>query len=1237
MNQHSTSRNPAARQPLGDATERVNNAAMVNVDREQWVGDKENHEVLKSKNASNPALAASYPAVEQRAQNAPAPTASVDTRLVNPRISTITQESRDAADSRRVSQFSNASSNASSARQLKTHIGPWQLGKTLGKGATARVRLARHRVSNQLVAVKIVAKSTAHMSQADSLANLDRIDYRKPTTSADGGLRRMPLSIEREVAILKLIRHPNIIELLDIWENRSEIYLVTEYVEKGDMFEFINWNGALNEEEAIFYFRQIMSALDYCHSFNICHRDLKPENILLKSNGQIKIADFGMAALQQNPSHQLRTACGSPHYAAPELLRHQFYKGSAVDIWSMGVILYAMLAGCLPFDDSNMDVMLAKAKRAEYRMPPHLTREAKDLIRKILVAQPAHRITMKQMWRHALIKKYDYLDEFQEWNGESHNVMRNMDFAPIPEEEIDIQILRQLKSLWHHYSEPELKEKLRDEKANDQKLFYWLLYNHREAQLENYNNNVPISKSDFHHLKPPNWGKRISTCQFTEPGRNGHARAVSRFTVISNVRGTDDAGTGQSYDSHNSSRILQPYDSQASHAKIVVHRNSAEQDVGQPITSISHSFRSYKSVAGSFRQQLTRNSQRTNPAGRLRSPQNSMGSIRSYHSIPRVRANNRSKRAVDFSRIRHKAHRPHRSRGGSLVGPASTSRDHTTHDRDTLSPPSPSKKPSASRTTATKPPADARTQADPTFVWTQELEQLGHRIAQDIDEAFRSSLLLSDTPGAGAESREASPFTLSLGTLPAARLSEGPASTRDRQAGAHPWDNRPLPPVPSQDTVSPLSIRNHGSNVQPVSRAKTPSGLQPSLDARVPERRTVSEPVYNRTDKAAGVLPSVHEDTPEDWWGRNAGRDHTASSPLQMPSRVKNKGLEDLARAENTIRVVNSPSVIRAEDPVRVPDPLKIRKVSRDPAGTKPAVGPSLLDPRRLLSSGSHQKSHSTDGHESNANIPPKKRVASWFKRASKDEASGSSFLTVTDTSVQFKETLINSEPSHPSQPIPQSVDASSVSHAQKKKSFSFSFWKNARSEPKMSLAGPELDDVYIHEDVKTICKKPNRKQSKTVTGTCQSVWSDSDDGIRKIEVQQNWLARLFRVKPAMRYLCFNILKRRARQEVAILLREWRKYGIRDVEVDKNRNIIFARVGAKNYLNLKEVWFAVELMTVIEHGKQNQLSIARFTQEKGAASSFHKVVDAISATFSSRALLVTDKRKVTMMIKTLNS
>ncbi|KAK4155133.1 hypothetical protein C8A00DRAFT_42187 [Chaetomidium leptoderma] len=1207
MDYHSTSRHPAPRQPLGDATQRLNYATVANVHRRHEVGDVENHVMSKPKKAargrSNPVLTVNHSLAEQRAHQPPAPAALVEPGPANPLLAAVAQDPHGASDARRVSQFSNVSSTASSTRQLKTHIGPWQLGKTLGKGSSARVRLARHRVSHQLVAIKIVAKSTAHMTQAGSLANLDRIDYRKPTTGADGGLRRMPLAIEREVAILKLIRHPNIIELLDIWENRSEIYLVTEYVEKGDLFEFINWNGPLQEEEAIFYFRQIMTALEYCHSFNICHRDLKPENILLKGNGQIKIADFGMAALQQNPNHQLRTACGSPHYAAPELLRHQFYKGSAVDIWSMGVILFAMLAGRLPFDDDDMNVMLAKAKRAEYKMPSHLTREAKDLIRRILVDQPAHRISMKQMWRHALLKKYDYLDEYQKWDGHSPNALHNTDTAPTPEE-IDIQILRQLKSLWHTYSESALQEKLRQEKPNDQKLFYWLLYNHREVQLENYNNNVPISKSDFHHLKPPNWGKRISTCQFTKLGRNGHTRTVSRFTVISNVPDVDDVRTVRSYDPYNASRVLQPCGSQVSHAKIIVHRNTPEPGAGPSPISVSHSYRSYRSVNGSFRQRAGNNSWRTSTAGNLRTPQTSMSSIRSHQSNPRVRANNRSKRSVDFSSVRNKGHRHRRNRHASLAAPASIAGDNTTYERDTLSPSSPAKEPSAYRVTTTRSMMDVGDTTEDSFIWSEELEQLGHRIARDCDEAFRSSLLISESSEVVADSREASPFTLSLGTLPAAPNSERPASA----SGPRPWDNRPLPPVPSQDTVSPLSIRNRGSNVASTSQTARPYKLHSRLDVPIPERRVVSEPVYDRPNKDTRPLPSIYENTPDDWVKHNGGKHDMVSTSLETPTRAKNKGLDFLARAENTIRVVNSPSAIGAGEPVKMPKPLNDRKVSKTPGTAKLALAPTVQDTQRHTSYGSNQTTQSTDGNGGDV-VPSKKRVSSWFKRASKDNASGSTFETVTDSSVRSKETSAYSEANRLNRPMSQCTDDTSIRHAQKKKSFGFAFWKGPKDELKMSLADSDPDDVRTRNERSM---RRSSKESRVVSGTMHSVWSESDSGIRKIEVQQNWLARLFRVKPAMRHLCFNIPKRRARQEVAILLREW-------------------------HLNLKEVSFAVELMTVIEHGKRNQLSIARFTQEKGAASSFHRVVGAINAAFGTRALIVTDKRKVNMMIKTLNS
>ncbi|KAL2269485.1 hypothetical protein VTJ83DRAFT_1669 [Remersonia thermophila] len=1237
MGRHTNSLHAAPRQPLGDATQRLNQPIAAQVCYSHHAGDTENSLAMKGHRALR---GNSPPAISIDCTSSERGPCKASVGPVNPRIAAIVQSPQDGADPRRVSQFSSVSSSASTTRQLKTHIGPWQLGKTLGKGSSARVRLARHRVTHQLVAVKIVAKSTARLNQGASLANLDHFDTRKPGASTDAGIRRMPLAIEREVAILKLIRHPNIIELLDIWENRSEIYLVTEYVEKGDLFTFINWNGALHEEEAIFYFRQMMTALEYCHSFNICHRDLKPENILLKANGQVKIADFGLAALQQDRHHQLRTACGSPHYAAPELLRHQFYKGPAVDIWSMGVILFAMLAGHLPFDDENMEVMLAKAKRAEYQMPYYLSKEAKDLIRRILVEQPSHRITMKQMWRHALIKKYDYLDEWLQWDSPTRSVLRKVDTTAVPDE-IDAQILRQLKALWHNYSEDALQQLLKQEKPNDQKMFYWLLWSHREEQLENYQNNVPISKSDFHHLKPPNWGKRISTCQFANPRHKGHARSVSRFTVISNVKDSDEVETVKSYDPYNASRVFQPSSSQITSAKIVIHRDTPDPpEASQPRLAVSRSYRSYHSVNGSLRQRQRPGSRRASMTGQRLSHPPSMSSIRSHQSNPRVRANNKAKRGVDFSSVRSKVQQHRRQRHASLIAPPSTTGSTAAgDDRDAASCAREGDGLAAARRVATAGSMmDVGDHTDDAFAWSEEIEQLHHRIARDCDEAFRTSFL-TDAETAG-RSRETSPFALSLEDLPLYKNS-----------GARPWDSRPLPPVPSKTAAgSPMSIDHHGMAVGSVSPPSRSGRSQGQLLVTASERRVVSEPAYHPAgQKEVRPLSSIQETSPHNWMKRQdpASKYDTEESTIETPTRVKSKGLDFLTRVENTIRVVNSPSAVGAVmHDANIPAPLNVRKASRNAAASKKTGAESWAkdapphgSPSDFLQENAVQRAAATHGAEV---MNSKKRVTSWFRRAHKENGSNSSFATGTD-STQIKS---ESDGVFSKRSASDSSHPSSLHQGEKKKGFGLSFWK--RSIPKLYIedaehpgaSGPRSDSLHPLQRIKGRPDHQRASKMSTTSSSMQSAWSGSDTSgapARKIEVQQNWLARLFRVKPATRYLCFAMPKRRARQELAILLREWRKYGMRDVEVDKERNTMFAKVGARNYLNLKEVSFAVEIMTVIEHGKRNPLCIARFTQERGAASSFHRVVLAVQTVFKTRGLLVQDKRKVAMMIKTLNS
>lgn len=229
-----------------------------------------------------------------------------------------------------------------------------------------------------------------------------------------------------------------------------------EYVDDGELFKHITCGDGLNEEEVMRYFRQTLSAVGYCHSLKICHRDLKLENILVTRDQKVKIADFGMAALHQTSQHRLKTPCGSPHYAAPEVIRADKYKGDMVDIWSLGVILYACLARQLPFDAPDIQSLLSLVKKGNYSVPSNISRPARDLIWRILQVNPRDRITIEQMWRHPQLRKYDYLDDF----GNGHNpVGPSLSLCGRPVQrrsDIDADVLRHLRSMWHNFEEKDL-------------------------------------------------------------------------------------------------------------------------------------------------------------------------------------------------------------------------------------------------------------------------------------------------------------------------------------------------------------------------------------------------------------------------------------------------------------------------------------------------------------------------------------------------------------------------------------------------------------------------------------------------------------------------------------------------------------------------------------------------------------------------------------------------------------
>uniref|UniRef100_A0A8C7Q0T2 non-specific serine/threonine protein kinase n=1 Tax=Oncorhynchus mykiss TaxID=8022 RepID=A0A8C7Q0T2_ONCMY len=259
-----------------------------------------------------------------------------------------------------------------------THGRPLQVGfyeiiRTLGKGNFAVVKLARHKVTKTQVAIKIIDKTRLNPS------NLEKI--------------------YREVQIMKLLNHPHIIKLYQVMETKDMLYIVTEYAKNGEMFDYLTSNGRMSEDEARKKFWQILMAVDYCHRHHIVHRDLKTENLLLDTNMNVKLADFGFGNFY-NSGEPLSTWCGSPPYAAPEVFEGKEYEGPQLDIWSLGVVLYVLVCGSLPFDGPSLPALRQRVTEGRFRIPFYMSQDCENLIRKMLVVDPTKRISVAQIKQH---------------------------------------------------------------------------------------------------------------------------------------------------------------------------------------------------------------------------------------------------------------------------------------------------------------------------------------------------------------------------------------------------------------------------------------------------------------------------------------------------------------------------------------------------------------------------------------------------------------------------------------------------------------------------------------------------------------------------------------------------------------------------------------------------------------------------------------------------------------------
>eukprot|EP00262_Sarcandra_glabra_P013190 TRINITY_DN3603_c0_g4_i1.p1 TRINITY_DN3603_c0_g4~~TRINITY_DN3603_c0_g4_i1.p1 ORF type:complete len:428 (-),score=34.59 TRINITY_DN3603_c0_g4_i1:225-1508(-) len=260
--------------------------------------------------------------------------------------------------------------------------GKYELGRLLGHGTFAKVHLARNILTGKSVAIKIFAK--------EKIVKVG-----------------MTEQLKREISVMKMVKHPNIVDFHEVMASKSKIYFAMELVRGGELFAKIAAKGRLREDAARSYFRQLISAVDFCHSRGVYHRDLKPENLLLDDDGNLKVTDFGLSALSEHLKQDglLHTTCGTPAYVAPEVIGKRGYDGAKADLWSCGVILFVLLAGFLPFQDDNIVAMYKKIHRGDFKCPPWFSPESRRLITKLLDPNPATRITISKLMETSWFKK----------------------------------------------------------------------------------------------------------------------------------------------------------------------------------------------------------------------------------------------------------------------------------------------------------------------------------------------------------------------------------------------------------------------------------------------------------------------------------------------------------------------------------------------------------------------------------------------------------------------------------------------------------------------------------------------------------------------------------------------------------------------------------------------------------------------------------------------------------------
>ena len=1036
-----------------------------------------------------------------------------------------------------------------------------------------------------------------------------------------------------------------------------------EYVDGGELFSYVDDCKGLPEDETVYIFRQIVSALLYCHRLLICHRDLKPENILLnREHLGVKLIDFGMAALQP-PGRQLSTPCGSPHYAAPEVISSRPYDGRQADVWSCGVILYVMLTGSTPYNypaNGDIRMLFSSIGRAQYWMPPELSAEAKDLIRRIFVPNPQARITMDEVWDHPFMHKYD-----ARFGLDGPSASKEAAIGPIPTatdlqidriQDIDREILRNMRTLWHSEPETALVKKLLSNDINQEKLFYAALVKHREETLENYvgPDEMDYSHSDYHHGPVD----ARQTPPVSAP------RSQSQYSIMNDEhlkpsRSFDPVPSESSYDPYRASK--DPIVDDGGEYNVTVYRNgsagNARTSRSLRKTNLLHADptkRARSSRTSTLASSsITRSGRSKGSIQRSSASRHSVVSSGTYRSsppaVPKIRRSDIHKRGVSFGHLRRT------STVSALVSPESDRTPPTPSLPDTFryrrarpgarpaNPQPPSSSPEATQQVprsrkdkAATPRIKVRKPDSPVHVMRNDIRKHSAELEKACEEAFfRSSV--------GSNLTAQTTFSEKNGVV------ETPPSSVSHQSGGKGREMnvpRPLPALPKdtpntyltrtlEETREKLAAYQGGTGEDNTAKfeevMKMLETIMPGTGG--PHDKRVSSAPEPKTPEKFRQLPIISEES-----DARSAQDHSTNWHRSVTAPVPTLR----KREDQTVRMVPPSS------PAGTVAPLNVRK------RTSVAELRLAADVEQALDE-SIASVHAVCGHEASGALltvvedaPPspapqviRKKRSNWFG-LSKTTGDLVNRISAAKTpqegdakkDARLSRVLIKPAPPPTDKALPQEPSSAQSSEFPiRKKRFGggkkgFSKWLGRIGGDKEETTGEHAEPM-AGSQTHTHAANTVHTSLDSLFSTTSPAPSSDDSPPSPAASPRSWFARFFHLKPATHILCFSIPRGRARTELALLLAAWQRagHGVRDVRCDRAANSLSARVERPNALDIRPVAFRVEMFVVLEHGRKVGLSIARFVQVSGARSGFEKVLEVLEGVVKGRGWLVEDREK----------